>query len=58
MKYKIVAKREIHYELDIEAASEAEAMEEMNRKELVENIEDYAWQWGPLKILEITFDEE
>jgi hypothetical protein len=49
-KYNIVAKRETFYEFDIEANSEQEAIEEMNRIEIAENVEDYAYDWFPLEV--------
>ena len=55
--YNIIAKRETYYELDIEASSEAEAIKEMQRREIVENIEDYAYDWFPLEIETIEESE-
>ena len=55
--YRITATRETHYEFDIEAKSEAEAIEEMNRRELSENVEDYAYDWFPLEITDIEEEE-
>jgi hypothetical protein len=52
-KYTIEASREIYYEFVIEADSEAEAIKEMNRIELSENVEDYAYDWFPLEVTEI-----
>jgi hypothetical protein len=52
-KYNIVAKRETYYELEIEADTEAEAIKEMERREIAENIEDYAYDWFPLDIVEL-----
>ena len=49
-KYNIVAKRETFYEFDIEANTEQEAIEEMNRIEIAENVEDYAYDWFPLEV--------
>lgn len=51
--YNLVAKREIFYELEIEADTEAEAIKEMERREISDNIEDYAYEWFPLEIVEI-----
>lgn len=56
--YTIIAKRESLYDIQIEADSEAEALEEMNRIELNEDIEDYAIDWYPLEVVEINDDEE
>jgi hypothetical protein len=55
--YRITATRETHYEFDIEANSEAEAIEEMNRRELSENVEEYAYDWFPLEITDIEEEE-
>lgn len=52
-KYTIEASREIYYEFVIEADSETEAIKEMNRIELSENVEDYAYDWFPLEVTEI-----
>ena len=49
-KYTIIAKRETFYEFDIEANTEQEAIEEMNRIEIAENVEDYAYDWFPLEV--------
>lgn len=57
-KYIIIAKREVLYEFEIEAGSEEEAIEEMNRIEISENAEDYAYDWYPLEIDEINEEEE
>ena len=54
--YNITAKRETLYEFTIEADTEEEAIEEINRIELSENVEDYAYDWFPLEIEDI--DEE
>ena len=55
--YKIEARRETYYELEIEASSEEEAIKEMERREIVENIEDYAYDWFPLEVVEIREEE-
>ncbi len=55
--YRITATRETHYEFDIEAGSEAEAIEEMNRRELSQNVEEYAYDWFPLEITDIEEEE-
>lgn len=57
-KYIIIAKRETLYEFQIEADSEEEAIEEMNRIELNEDVEEYAYDWYPLEIDEIDEEEE
>lgn len=56
--YTIIASRETIYEFNIEADSEAEAIEEMNRIELNEDVEEYAFDWYPLEITEINEEEE
>ena len=48
-----VAKREIFYELDIEADTEIEAVKEMRRRQWADNMEDYAYEVFPLEIVEI-----
>jgi hypothetical protein len=56
--YTIIASRETVYEFNIEADSEAEAIEEMNRIELNEDVEEYAFDWYPLEVTEINEEEE
>jgi hypothetical protein len=56
--YTIIASRETIYEFNIEADSEAEAIEEVNRMELNEDVEEYAFDWYPLEITEIEEEEE
>ena len=56
--YKITATRETYYDFEIEADSEQEALEEINRIELNENIEDYAIDWYPLEITDIEEEEQ
>jgi hypothetical protein len=56
--YNITASREIYYEFEIEAESEAQAIEEMNRIELSENVEEYAYDWFPLEVTDIEEEEE
>ena len=55
--YTITASRETFYEFQIEAESEGEAITEANRIEVSENVEDYAYDWMPLEIIDITEDE-
>ena len=57
-KYAITAKRETLYEFQIEADSEEEAIEEMNRIELSEDVEEYAYDWYPLEVDEINEETE
>ena len=56
--YTIIATRETQYEFSIEANSEAEAIAEVNRIELEEDIETYAYDWYPLEISDIEEEEE
>ncbi len=56
--YTIIAKRETLYEFNFEAESEEEAIAEMNRIELNEDVEEYAFDWHPLEIDEIAEEEE
>jgi len=56
-KYVILAKRETLYEFQIEADSENEALTEMERIELSENVEDYAYDWYPLEVTDIEEEE-
>lgn len=55
--YTIIATREVHYEFNIEAEDEASAIEEVNRIELSEDVEEYAYDWYPLEITEIEEEE-
>jgi hypothetical protein len=55
--YRITATRETRYEFDIEAETEKEALDEMNRIELSENVEDYAYDWYPLEVTDIEEEE-
>jgi hypothetical protein len=56
--YTIIASRETIYEFNIEADSESEAIEEMNRIELNEDVEEYAYDWYPLEVTEINEEEQ
>jgi len=55
--YRIEAKREIYYEVPIEANSEQEALDKLQMIEIGQDIEDYAYEWFPLDIVEITEEE-
>ena len=55
--YTIIASREVHYEFNIEAEDEASAIEEINRIELNEDVEEYAYDWYPLEVTEIEEEE-
>jgi hypothetical protein len=48
-EYKIVASRKVFYEFEIIANSKEEALEEMQRIDLSENAEDYAYHWERLE---------
>ncbi len=56
--YTIIATRETLYEFNFEAESEEEALAEINRIELNEDIEEYAFDWYPLEVTEIAEEEE
>ena len=53
-KYTINAYREIYYSFEVEADSADKAIEQMRAIELTENVEDYAYDWYPLELDEIT----
>ena len=55
--YRITARRETLYEFDIEAESEEEAIEEMNRKDLSEDVDEYGYEWSKLEITDIEVEE-
>ncbi len=55
-KYIILAKRETQYEFTIEADSEAEALEEINRIEISEDVEEYAYSWNSLQVESIEVE--
>jgi hypothetical protein len=48
-EYRIAASRTVYYEFDITANSKEEALEEMQRIDLYENAEEYAYNWGRLE---------
>ena len=56
--YTIIAKRETIYEFNFEADSEEEAIQEVNRIELTEDVEEYAYDWYPLEITEINEEDQ
>lgn len=56
--YTITATRQTYYEFEIEADSHGEAIAEVNRIELDENVETYAYDWLPLEIFDVTEEEE
>ena len=53
-KYMINAYREIYYSFEVEADNVDKAIEQMRTIELTENVEDYAYDWYPLEVDEIT----
>ena len=55
--YTIIATRETQYEFNIEAEDEASAIAEVERIELSEDVEEYAFDWYPLEITEINAEE-
>ncbi len=55
-KYTILAKRETQYEFTIEADSEGEALEEINRIEISEDVEEYAYSWNSLQVESIEVE--
>ena len=56
--YYLTAKRETIYNFDIVADSEEEAIAEMTRIELEEDVEEYANDWYPLEVVEVEELEE
>jgi hypothetical protein len=56
--YTIIAKRETLYEFNFEAEDEASAIAEINRIELTEDVEEYAYDWYPLEVTEIEEIED
>jgi hypothetical protein len=56
--YTIIATRETQYEFNINADDEASAIEEVNRIELNEDVEEYAYDWYPLEVTEINEEEQ
>lgn len=55
--YTILATRETEYSFEIEAASEQEAIAEMQRIEIEEDVENYAYDWYPLEVTDVTKEE-
>ncbi len=53
-KYMINAYREIYYSFEVEADDVDKAIEQMKTIELTDNVEDYAYDWYPLEVDEIT----
>ena len=56
--YEIVATRETYYEFSIEADTEEQALAEVERIELSEDVEEYAFDWYPLEVTDIQIAEE
>ena len=56
--FDITATRETIYEFSIEADTEEEALAEVNRIELEEDIESYAYDWYPLEVTDIEEADE
>jgi hypothetical protein len=57
-KYVITGSREVLYEFEIEAESEGLAIAEAKRLALSEGAEEYAYDWLPLDIIDVTDLEE
>jgi len=53
-KYMINAYREIYYSFEVEADNVDNAIEQMRTIELTENVEDYAYDWYPLELDEVS----
>jgi len=51
--YTITAKRETHYEFNVEADNQKDALDEVERIEREENVETYAVDLYPLELDEI-----
>ena len=51
--YKITAKREVFYDIQIEANNQKDALDEVERIDNNEDIEEYAIEFQPLELLEI-----
>lgn len=56
--YTITASREVFYEFQIEAESEGEAITEFRNIEVSKNVEDYAYDWSPLEVIDLTDEQE
>lgn len=56
--FDITATRETFYQFSIEADTEAQALEEIDRIQLNEDVEDYAIDWYPLEITDVEEEEE
>ena len=56
-KYTITACREVFYEFEIEADTEDEAIAEVQRIELEDDVEVYAYDWYPLEITDVEETE-
>ena len=52
-KYTINASRKIHYLFELEANTPNEAIDEMNRIDVSENAEDFAFEWEAFDVAEI-----
>lgn len=53
-KYTINAYREIYYSFEVEADDVDKAIEQMRTLELTDNVENYAYDWYPLEVDEIS----
>jgi hypothetical protein len=55
--YNITATKKTLYEFNIQANSKEEALDEINRIDMVSDIEEYACDWYPLEITDIEEEE-
>jgi hypothetical protein len=55
--YTILATRETKFEFIIEAESEAEALDEMQRIDDTEDSDEYAYEYSALEITDVEFEE-
>ena len=55
--YTITSKRETFYSFDIEADSEEQALEKMLQIELTKDLEEYAYEWFPLELIDVEEEE-
>ena len=56
--YRIVATRETKFEFSIEADSEAEALEELQRIDDSEEPDEYAFEYSAFTVTEIELEDE
>jgi len=56
--FDITATRETVYQFAIEADTEAQALEELERIEREEDVEEYAYDWYPLEVTDVEEADE